>query len=147
MAMMACTSGSSIQLHIHHPLANSHNAGGGGYLAGKFTLYKRYLIPAWKWCTRYYLFMAMMAWYQRCHRRRARIPFIHAVSSVCNTSTYTWTHGNQGWQQHTTECAFVLYSMYRICTWTTGGQQVQYVQSKEMSEKALHSTLSLIKLR
>ncbi len=28
MAMTACTSGSYIQLHIHHPLANSHNTGG-----------------------------------------------------------------------------------------------------------------------
>jgi hypothetical protein len=109
MAMMACTSGSYFQLHIHHPLVNSLNA--GGYLAGKVTLYKRVSNTRLKMMSRY-LFMAMMAWYQRCHRRRARIPFIHAVSSVCSTSTYTWRRGHQCVHQHTNLCTFVQYVTY-----------------------------------
>ncbi len=68
-----------------------------------------------------YLFMAMMAWYQRCHRRRARIPFIHAVSSVCSTSTYTWTRGHQCVHQHTTICTLVQYVPYMYVNDRTTG--------------------------
>jgi hypothetical protein len=105
-----------LQLRIHHPPGNSHNT--LGYLAGKFTLYKRVSNTRLKIM---YLFMAMMAWYQRCHRRRARIPFIHAVSSVCNTSTYTWTRGSQVYSTRPDN----MYSMYKgskcqnkSCTWS-----------------------------
>jgi len=76
-------------------------------------------------------------WWRGTSDATAAVPgFLSSTPSpVCATLPRIPGHvGIKSVHQHTIPYVH-LYSMYRICTWMTG-QQVQYVQSKEMSEKA-----------